>query len=131
LWSARELLAIDTSLYEASADRCGFHIGWRLWLLTNTHLIRPVLAFFKDRSDFDGIDFSTTLRLATDSGTDGSPLAVEFISPLKLLSAYADFDTTGQQLIEAGFVLHQLEPRSSRSRFCMSVEEDGFLGSYF
>jgi hypothetical protein len=69
------------------------------------HLIRPVLAFFKDRSDFDGVDFSTTLRLATDSGTDGSPLAVEFIFPLKLLSAYADFDTTGQQLIEAGFVL--------------------------
>jgi hypothetical protein len=69
------------------------------------HLIRPVLGFFKDRSDFDGIDFSTTLRLATNSGTDGSPLAVEFIFPLKLLSAYADFDTTGQQLIEAGFVL--------------------------
>jgi hypothetical protein len=69
------------------------------------HLIRPVLAFFKDRSDFDGVDFSTTLRLATDSGTNGSPLAVEFIFPLKLLSAYADFDTTGQQLIEAGFVL--------------------------
>ena len=69
------------------------------------HLIRPVLAFFKDRSDFDGVDFSTTLRLATDSGTDGSPLAVEFIFPLRFLSAYADFDTTGQQLIEAGFVL--------------------------
>jgi hypothetical protein len=32
------------------------------------------------------------------------PWPFEFIFPLKLLSAYADFDTTGQQLIEAGFV---------------------------
>ena len=26
------------------------------------HLIRPVLAYFKDRADFDGIDFATTVR---------------------------------------------------------------------
>ena len=32
-------------------------------------------------------------------------MAVEFIFPLKLLSAYADFDATGQQLIEASFIL--------------------------
>jgi hypothetical protein len=69
------------------------------------HLIRPVLAYLKDRTDFDGIDFSTTVRLAADPASDGSPLAVEFILPLKLLSAYADFDSTGQQLIDASFVL--------------------------
>jgi hypothetical protein len=69
------------------------------------HLIRPLLAYFKDRSDFDGIDFSTTVRLAGDTASDGSPLAVEFIFPLKLLNAYADFDSTGQQLIDASFVL--------------------------
>jgi hypothetical protein len=69
------------------------------------HLIRPVLAYYKDRSDFDGIDFSTTVRLAADPASDGSPLAVEFIFPLKLLSAYADFDSTGQQLLDASFVL--------------------------
>ena len=28
------------------------------------HLIRPVLAYFKDSTDFTGIDFSTTVRLA-------------------------------------------------------------------
>ncbi len=68
------------------------------------HLIRPVLAYFKDhRGEFDGIDFSTSIRVGT--GTEGSPLAVEFISPFKLLSAYADFDSTGQQLIDASFVL--------------------------
>ena len=68
------------------------------------HLIRPVIAHFKDTSDFDGIDFSTTVKLAPDAA-DTSPVAVEFIFPLKLLSAYADFDATGQQLIEASFIL--------------------------
>ena len=68
------------------------------------HLIRPVIAYFTDRSDFEGIDFSTTVRLATASD-DGGSLAVEFIFPLKLLRSYADFDSTGQQLIDSGFVL--------------------------
>ncbi len=65
------------------------------------HLIRPALAYFKDRSDFDGIDFSSTVRL----GSEGNPVAVEFIFPLKILNAYAEFDSTGQQLIDAGYVL--------------------------
>lgn len=69
-----------------------------------SHLIRPVIAYFKDRSEFDGIDFSTTVRLATALG-DGNSVAVEFIFPLKLLRSYADFDCTGQQLIDAGYVL--------------------------
>ncbi|MBZ5577835.1 MAG: hypothetical protein LAP40_14840 [Acidobacteriia bacterium] len=68
------------------------------------HLIRPALAYFKDRDDFDGIDFSATVRLAADSA-DAGALAVEFFFPLKLLRAYADFDTTGQQLIDPSFVL--------------------------
>ena len=69
-------------------------------------LIRPVLAYFKDRhGDFEGIDFSTTIRFATGQGGDGSLLAVEFIAPLKLLSDYANFDSTGQQLIDGSFVL--------------------------
>jgi hypothetical protein len=69
------------------------------------HLIRPVLAYFKDRRDFDGIDFSTTVRLTSSLGADGNPMSVEFIFPLKLVNAYADFDSTGQQLIDASFVL--------------------------
>jgi hypothetical protein len=68
------------------------------------HLIRAVIAYFKDHSDFEGIDFSTTVRVMSSSG-DGSSLAVEFIFPLELLSSYVDFDSTGQQLIDAGFVL--------------------------
>jgi len=68
------------------------------------HLVRPVIAYFKDHSNFEGIDFSTTVRVISGSG-DGSSLAVEFIFPLKVLDSYADFDSTGQQLIDAGFVL--------------------------
>jgi|SRR5579871_736794 len=69
------------------------------------HLIRPVLAQFKDRTDFDGIDFSTSIRLGSDQNAGGSPVAAEFIFPLKLLTVYANFDSTGQQLIDGSFVL--------------------------
>lgn len=69
------------------------------------HLVRPVLGYLKDAGDFDGIDFSTSVRLGSDANGAGSSLAVEFIFPLKLLRSYADFDSTGQQLIDAGYVL--------------------------
>jgi len=71
-----------------------------------THLIRPVLAYFKeDRDDFDGIDLSTSVRLGGDKNSEGSQVAVEFILPLAMLRAYEEFDCTGQQLIDSGFVL--------------------------
>ena len=70
------------------------------------HLLRPTLAYFKeDRGDFDGIDFSTSIRLRGDQNPDGSVVAVEFIFPLTMLRAYEQFDCTGQQLIDSGFVL--------------------------
>jgi hypothetical protein len=67
------------------------------------HLIRPVLAELKEISDFDGLDFSTTVRLAGTA--EGSPLAVEFIFLKRALISYQSYDLTGQQLIDAGFVL--------------------------
>jgi len=67
------------------------------------HLIRPVLASLKTRPDFDGIDFSTSVRLAGVSG--GGAVAVEFVFPTNALVAYQDYDCTGQQLINLGFVL--------------------------
>jgi hypothetical protein len=70
-----------------------------------THLIRPVLAYFKDRVGFDGIDFSATVRLPSGQSDSESTLAAEFFFPLELLNKYAAFDSTGQQLIDAGFVL--------------------------
>lgn len=65
------------------------------------HLVRPVLAYFPKTTDFDGIDFSTTVKISTSP----SPLAVEFIMPATALRCYANYGCTGQQLLNAGFVL--------------------------
>jgi hypothetical protein len=43
------------------------------------HRMRPALASLKSRPDFDGIDFSTSVRLAVAAG---SGVAVEFIFPI-------------------------------------------------
>ncbi|MGO9619190.1 MAG: hypothetical protein ACLP6W_22600 [Bryobacteraceae bacterium] len=67
------------------------------------HLIRPVLAYFKDSADFTGIDFSTTVRLAGAAREGG--VAVEFIFPLSALRSYEQYDLTGQQLLDASIVL--------------------------
>ena len=69
------------------------------------HLIRPVTGYFKDSGDFTGIDFSTSVRLAGVRAEGEGSEAVEFIFPLTALRSYAQFDLTGQQLIDAGIVL--------------------------
>jgi hypothetical protein len=69
------------------------------------HLIRPVLACFKDSVDFTGIDFSTTVSLAGGNAPGEGGEAVEFILPLSALRDYAQFNLTGQQLLDAGVVL--------------------------
>jgi hypothetical protein len=65
------------------------------------HLVRPVLAYFPKGPDFEGIDFSTTVKISASP----SPLAVEFILPTRALRCYANYGCTGQQLLNAGFVL--------------------------
>jgi hypothetical protein len=67
------------------------------------HLIRPVLASLKTRPSFDGIDFSTSVRLAGAAGASAG--AVEFIFPTAALLCYEQYDCTGQQLINQSFVL--------------------------
>ncbi len=70
------------------------------------HLIRPALEYFKEEhGDFDGIDFSSSIRLGADKNSEGSPVAVEFIFPLNMLRMYKEFDVSGQQLIDSGVVL--------------------------
>lgn len=87
------------------------------------HLIRPTLAYFKeDRGDFDGIDLSTSVRLGADKNSDGSQVAVEFVFPLTMLRAYEQFDCTGQQLIDSGFVLINGE----RVSLNLQIAEAGF-----
>ncbi len=87
------------------------------------HLIRPVLEYVKDREDLDGIDFSTSVKIAGDQSPDANPVAVDFIFPLNLLRAYAQFDSTGQQLIDASFVLINGE----RVSLNLQIAEAGFL----
>jgi len=88
------------------------------------HLIRPVLAYFKDSTDFAGIDFSTTVRLAGANPDGGSSDSVEFIFPLSALRSYEQFNLTGQQLINAGVVLINGE----RAGFDLQVAEAGAAG---
>ena len=68
------------------------------------HLIRPVLAYFKNEQQFDGIGFSTTIHLSGKSATNASE-AVEFFFPFTALHCYERYDCTGQQLIDVGTVL--------------------------
>jgi hypothetical protein len=73
------------------------------------HLIRPLLAYFKDSADFTGIDFSTTIRLAGAGAEGEGSESVEFIFPLGSLRSYAQYNLTGQQLLNAGVVLINAE----------------------
>ncbi len=65
------------------------------------HLIRPVLAYFNSNADFDGVVFSSTLQ---QQGKTGS-LAVEYFFPFSAMNCYAQYDCSGQQLIDSGFIL--------------------------
>ncbi len=68
-------------------------------------LIRPLLAYFKDDPKFDGIDFSTSIRLEGAPADAGAAVAVEYIFGMPSLRCYEQYDCTGQQLINSGFVL--------------------------
>ena len=65
-----------------------------------SHLVRSVLPYFKGAPGFEGIAFRTTVT-AGASPAD----SVEFLFPLAELRRYETYDVTGQQLINAGFVL--------------------------
>ncbi len=68
------------------------------------HLIRPLLDYFKETQDFDGIGFSTNLHLAGKAASSASE-AVEFFLPLSSLRCYEKYDCTGQQVLDAGTIL--------------------------
>jgi len=65
------------------------------------HLIRPVLAYFEHETEFDGIDFSTTIHTPDAEAAE----AVEFVATFGVLRCYQQYDCTGQQLVNASFVL--------------------------
>ena len=68
------------------------------------HLIRPLLGYFKDEKEFDGIGFSTNIHLSGKPAVSASE-AAEFFFPLSSLRCYEKYDCTGQQLLDAGTVL--------------------------
>jgi hypothetical protein len=68
------------------------------------HLIRPVMAYFKEDPKFNGVDFSTSIRLEGAAEASGS-VAVEYIFSIAALRRYEQYDCTGQELIASGFVL--------------------------
>ena len=68
-----------------------------------SHLVRPALAYFPENPGFEGLDFSTSVKLAGDA--KGSSLAVEFILPFSALRCYEQYDCTGQKLLNSGYIL--------------------------
>jgi hypothetical protein len=70
-----------------------------------SHLIRPALAFFKQDPDFEGIVFSSTVKIPGKSSDAAVTQSVEFFLPMTELRRYDQYDITGQQLINSGYVL--------------------------
>jgi len=70
-----------------------------------SHLVRPMMAYFKGDLDFDGIAFSTTIHLGDKPAATQGSEAVEFFFPVEALRCYEAYDCTGQQLIDQGSVL--------------------------
>jgi hypothetical protein len=90
------LPAVVASRYKLAALAFDDHIS---------HLIRPMMAYFKGDLDFDGIAFSTTIHESDKAGSKEGNEAVEFFFPTNPLRCYEAYDCTGQQLIEQGSVL--------------------------
>jgi hypothetical protein len=65
------------------------------------HLIRPLMTYFTDGVEFDGVDFSTSIHM---TGKDKSE-AVEFFFPYRVMRCFASYDCTGQQLLDSGTVV--------------------------
>ena len=87
----------ETSRYKLAALAFDEHIS---------PLIRRVLTYFPGDQKFDGISFSTTVRLRTRPGAPpAKALSVEFFFPNESLRRYVSYDCTGQQLMNGGIVL--------------------------
>jgi hypothetical protein len=82
-----------TSRYKQAALAFDEHVS---------HLIRPLLDFFPAEVDFDGVDFSSVIHLKNG---DDKTQSVEFFWPVRMMRCFANYDCTGQQLINSGTVL--------------------------
>jgi dihydrodipicolinate synthase/N-acetylneuraminate lyase len=62
--TAGEFFAIEANDRKAVIEAVMKANNGRVPVVAETHLVRPVLAYFKDSADFSGIDFSTSVRMA-------------------------------------------------------------------
>jgi hypothetical protein len=97
-------LSLETSLPESAAGS-RYKLAAMAFDDHLARLIRPTLAYFKGEQKFDGISFSTTVRVAGKLPPAGKAEAVEFFFPFVALHHYEKYDCTGQQLLDAGTVL--------------------------
>lgn len=65
------------------------------------HLVRPALKYFDENAAFDGIDFSTTIKIPGSK----TAVSVEYIFNLRGMECFARYDCTGQQLLNSGVLL--------------------------
>jgi hypothetical protein len=93
-------LSFSTTL-EAPADASRYKLAALAFDEHVSHLIRPLLGYFPKAEGFDGVDFSSTVHLATTQKVQ----AVEFFFPFNAMRCFANFDCTGQQLIDSGTVV--------------------------
>ena len=66
-----------------------------------SHMLRAVSKYFHDNPQFDGVNFSTTVRQPGNSRSQ----SVEFIVSFATLLCYEKYDCTGQDLINRSMVL--------------------------
>jgi hypothetical protein len=98
-------LSMTTALAE-SADASRYKLAALAFDEQISPLVRRVLTYFPGDQNFDGVSFSTTVRLRTKPGVPpGKALSVEFFFPLESLRRYVAYECTGQQLINDGVVL--------------------------
>jgi hypothetical protein len=93
-------VSVDTPL-EAGTTGSQYRLAALAFDQHVAHLVRPTLKYFPEAPGFDGFDFSTTIKLP---GSEHSE-AVEFFLPIAAMRCFAEYNCTGQQLINSGFVL--------------------------
>jgi hypothetical protein len=99
-------LSINSTIFGSAGSR--YHMAALAFDDHISHLIRPVMEYFKGDLNFDGIAFSTTIHAPQGKTVEPSGQgneAVEFFFPVAALRCYAAYDCTGQQLIDEGAVL--------------------------
>lgn len=108
LISFRKLIYLQLSIMttlDPSASGSQYRIAALSFDHHVSHLIRPLLAYFKEDTGIDGVVFSSTVKVPGQSAESSITQSVEFFLSLAELRRFEQYDITGQQLISSGFVL--------------------------